>query len=121
MNPIHPPEVNIDGIASFVKASGLARPAEIATLPGMLLRIIPWMFLLFAPVAMSANFSRADDQFLDKLERDAFLFFWEQADPKTGLVKDRSRADGKDERHLASIASTGFGLTALCIAAERGY
>lgn len=65
--------------------------------------------------------TQTDQQLLDEIERAACLFFWEQADASTGLVKDRSRADGTDKRDEASIAATGFGLTALCIAAERGY
>jgi len=65
--------------------------------------------------------SAADDKFLDELERAGALFFWEAADPDTGLVKDRSKADGPDSREVASIAATGFGLTALCVAHERGY
>ena len=65
--------------------------------------------------------SHDDHEFLDELERASFLFFWESGDPKTGLVKDRSRADGQDPREVASIAATGFGLTALCIAHERRY
>ena len=65
---------------------------------------------------------QADDEFLDDLERAAALYFWEAADPKTGLVKDRARADGSpDSREIASIAATGFGLTALCIADKRRY
>ncbi len=63
-----------------------------------------------------------DDTFLDELERAAALYFWEAADPVTGLVKDRARADGQpDPRAIASIAATGFGLTALCIAHQRRY
>jgi hypothetical protein len=68
--------------------------------------------------------SKEDDDFLDDLERQACLFFWEQAGEKTGQILDRSRnnLDGRrDSRHVASIASTGFGLTALCIADSRGY
>src|SRR5438128_2748118 len=65
------------------------------------------------------------ERFLEDLSRRAFLYFWEQADTKTGLVLDRSKTSGEpsDENHrtIASIASTGFGLTALCIAAERGW
>ena len=34
---------------------------------------------------------------------------------------DRVRVDGIDERRVASIAATGFGLSALCIAHQRGY
>ena len=64
----------------------------------------------------------SDDQFLDQIEHAAFQFFWEQAGTTTGLVKDRAlAAGGNDNRRVASIASTGFGLTALCIGHKRGY
>src|SRR5450759_2260861 len=63
----------------------------------------------------------SDDQFLDQIERAIFQFFWEQASATTGLVKDRALAAGTDNRTEASIASTGFGLTALCIGHKRGY
>ncbi|HTG91195.1 MAG TPA: glucoamylase family protein [Pyrinomonadaceae bacterium] len=69
--------------------------------------------------------STADETFLEDLQRRSFRYFWEQADPNTGLVADRARADASelDENHrnVGSIAATGFGLTALCIAAERGW
>jgi hypothetical protein len=71
------------------------------------------------PVASS--FSAADEQLLEEIERTAFRYFWETGDPVTGLVKDRSRADGPDKRKVASIAATGFGLTALCIAEQRDF
>jgi hypothetical protein len=62
-----------------------------------------------------------DEAFLEDLSRRAFLFFWEQADPPTGLVRDRAGVNGERRTDIASIAATGFGLTALCIAAERGW
>lgn len=65
--------------------------------------------------------SSAQEHLLDEIERATSLFFWEQADPATGLVKDRARASGDDDHHIASTAATGFGLTGLCIAAQRGY
>ena len=33
--------------------------------------------------------SPEDDQFLNDVEKASFLFFWEQGNPKTGMVKDR--------------------------------
>jgi hypothetical protein len=65
--------------------------------------------------------SPEDDQFLDELERANFQFFWEQGNSKTGMVKDR--CDVRKGRQLlaASIAATGFGLTALCIGEHRGF
>jgi hypothetical protein len=65
--------------------------------------------------------------FLEDLSHRAFLYFQEHANSQTGLVLDRARSDGKahDATHpshnIASIASTGFGLTALCIATERNW
>lgn len=69
------------------------------------------------PTALSAE----DDKFLDDLERSNFLFFWEQTNPQTGLIKDRCNVRTTDTSAAASIASTGFGLTAICIAEKRGY
>ena len=73
-----------------------------------------------APKATSA-LSPEDDGFLEELEKANFQFFWEQADPQTGLVKDRCHVRAADNGVVASIASTGFGLTALCIGHQRGY
>ena len=70
-----------------------------------------------SPTALSAQ----DDQFLDEVERSNFLFFWEQANPQTGLVKDRCNVRAKDTSTAASVASTGFGLTAICIGEKRGF
>ena len=71
------------------------------------------------------SLSKGDEAFLEDLSRRSFRYFWEQSDPRTGLVLDRARTDGSvhDEAHrnIASIAAAGFGLTALCIGAERGW
>ncbi len=65
-------------------------------------------------------YPRSDDALLDEIERAAFDFFWTEAGT-TGQVKDRALLSGNDTRRIASIAATGFGLTGLCIADERGY
>ncbi len=63
----------------------------------------------------------ADDQLLEEIEKACFLYFWEQSNPQTGLTKDRSNVRANDTTVAASIAATGFGLTALCIGEKRGY
>ena len=69
--------------------------------------------------------SAADDALLEDLSKRSFMFFWEHADPATGIVRDRAQTNGSpvdtNARDVGSIASTGFGLTGLCIAAERGW
>ena len=67
------------------------------------------------------RFTPDEDTFLDEMQQATFLYFWEQANAKTGQVEDRGAADGGALRNASSVAATGFGLTALCIAAKRGY
>ena len=73
------------------------------------------------PSSNTGSLSPADDQFLDELEKLNFQFFWEQASPQTGLVKDRSNVQTNNNSVVGSIAATGFGLTALCIGQKRGF
>ena len=74
---------------------------------------------------LRARLSTRDAAFLEDLSRRTFRYFEEQTNRETGLVLDRARTDGSphDEAHrnVASIAATGFGLTAWCIAAERRW
>src|SRR5262245_50965770 len=75
-----------------------------------------------APATQPGSLSKEDDQFLDELEKNTFQYFWDQANPKTGLVKDRCNVRSENDTNVVgSIASTGFGLTALCIGTNRGY
>src|ERR1044071_5549509 len=76
-----------------------------------------WLLLLCSSVAAQS--------FVDDLQQRSFRYFWEQADPHTGLVPDRARMDGApldaNHQNVASIAATGFGLTSLCIGADRNW
>ncbi|HEX2852413.1 MAG TPA: glucoamylase family protein [Opitutaceae bacterium] len=51
----------------------------------------------------------------------SFRFFSEQTDPVSGLTHDRAPANGGRSDAPASIAATGFALTAWCIADQRGW
>ena len=69
----------------------------------------------------SAAYRGTHEQLLDDIQRATFDFFWNEASPTTGQVKDRALANGNDLRKMSSVAATGFGLTGLCIADHRGY
>jgi hypothetical protein len=58
----------------------------------------------------------ASETFLDELERQTFDWFWDLADPVTGLTPDRAPTPS-----FSSVAAVGFGLTAYAIGAERGW
>lgn len=69
----------------------------------------------------TSTLTDADRDFLYELECLTFRYFWEQANPATGLIKDRCNIRTADQGVVASIAATGFGLTALCIAEQEGF
>lgn len=57
-----------------------------------------------------------DDPLLDDLEERTFRWFWDLADPGTGLIPDRNPTPS-----FSSVAAVGFGLTAYVVGAERGW
>lgn len=82
---------------------------------------------ILAQTTQNYRLTKEDEEFIDDLERRAFLYFWEHSGKKNGLTLDRARATGEapgaQENHhnVGSIAASGFALTGYCIAAERGW
>jgi len=76
----------------------------------------------FAP-PKAEPYQGTDEELLNEIQRASFDFFWNEASPKTGQVKDRALANGNDNNthKMSSIAATGFGLTSLCIGDQRGF
>lgn len=72
--------------------------------------------LLIALTAPAAISQISEEALLDSIQRTAFNYFWNEANPTTGLIKDRDTPGSP-----ASIASTGFGLTAICIGIDHGW
>ena len=67
-------------------------------------------------VAVSPKAFADDNEFLDYLQHTSFDFFWYEANPQTGLIKDRNTPGSP-----ASIASVGFGLTAIGVGVDHGW
>jgi hypothetical protein len=83
-----------------------------------------------APPPTTYSLTKLNTDLVDDISRRSFRYFWEQTDPRTGLALDRALNDGEDQEKLgqghgqdrvASIAATGFGLTAYCIAADHRW
>jgi hypothetical protein len=100
----------------------ITRRNAIKLLTGAAASVFPANILAATSIA---RISKSDDLFLDEMERRACLYFVEQSGATTGQVLDRAAFYGnqgkRDPRRDASIAATGFGLTALCIGDRRGY
>ena len=69
------------------------------------------------PAVEHSPASRDENALLDDLQKRTFLWFWETANPKNGLVPDR----WPREKAPSSIAAVGFGLTAYAVGVERGW
>jgi hypothetical protein len=96
---------------SFPRDLGHGASVQGLKLPTQLFRSDPTRYRL----------TPADEAFLEEIERASFDFFWEQASPMTGQIDDRGPANGGEHKKVSSVASTGFGLTAMCIADHRGW
>jgi hypothetical protein len=122
MTPMEPKHMReTQSWVSRYNIGGLTRPTtrrsflQALAVGGLAATVIP-----SAKAAESAP-QGASDELLDEIERRACLYFYEMADPDTGLVLDRAVVDLPYSPGACSIAATGFGLSSLCIADRRGY
>jgi hypothetical protein len=53
---------------------------------------------------------------LDDLQRRTFYYFWDLADPVTGLIPDRAPT-----KSFSSVAAVGFGLSSYIVGTEHGW
>lgn len=58
----------------------------------------------------------SNDKLLEHIQKKTFEYFWNEANPTNGLIRDRSTEDSP-----CSIAAVGFALTTIPIAVERGW
>src|SRR5262245_57684514 len=75
----------------------------------------------FAPALPGSGRSGAaqaqtTEALLDTVQKAGVLYFWNEANPANGMVKDKT-----DPNSVSSIAATGFGLSALCIGVDHGW
>ena len=88
--------------------------------------VIPGAPVSLTPPSTQLHLRGVDNDLIDDISRRSFRYFWEQTNRGTGLVLDRASVNGASEdtpehRGVASIAATGFGLTALCIGADHRW
>lgn len=78
-----------------------------------------------APAPASAAISAEDASFVEDIGHRSFRFLWEASDPHSGVTREHLYWDGSpypaERRDIGSTGATGFTVTGLCIAAERGW
>jgi len=63
----------------------------------------------------------ADEELLERVQRQTFRFFWEAAHPVSGLVPDRRPTLKGQSSDLVTTGGSGFALMTLIVAVERGW
>ena len=65
-----------------------------------------------------------DIEMLDKVQYHTFQYFWDGAEPISGLARERYHIDGvypQDDENVVTSGGGGFGLMNLLVGIERGY
>ena len=68
--------------------------------------------------------SLTTDALLDTVQRRTFLYFWEGAEPNSGLAPERIHMDGKYPAggpDVVTSGGSGFGIMAILAGIDRGY
>ncbi|MFN8177862.1 MAG: glucoamylase family protein [bacterium] len=80
--------------------------------------LVAWCATLLGAALLGAPRAEAvtTPLLLDSLQHGAFDYFWNEANPSNGLVRDRSTPGSP-----ASIAAMGFGFSAICIGIDHGW
>lgn len=67
--------------------------------------------------------SITDEELLDKVQQQTFTYFWDFAEPNSGMARERSQdeAYGGDSPNIVTTGGTGFGLASFPVAVERGW
>jgi hypothetical protein len=68
--------------------------------------------------------SLTDEELIDLIQERTFQYFWDGAEPHSGMARERIHMDGiypENDQNVVTTGGTGFGLMALLVGIERGY
>ena len=68
--------------------------------------------------------SYTEKELMDKVQRQTFDYFWEGAEPISGLARERIHLDNiypEHDKDIVTIGGSGFGLMAILVGVERGF
>jgi hypothetical protein len=66
----------------------------------------------------------SDDSLFNLVQYKTFQYFWEGAEPNSGMARERYHVDGEypqDDKHVVTTGGSGFGVMAILVAIERGW
>src|SRR5690606_34227374 len=72
----------------------------------------------------SESIKITDEALMDSVQKQTFNYFWDGAEPNSGMAPERIHMDNiypSDDKHIVTTGGTGFGLMAILVGIERGF
>ncbi len=72
----------------------------------------------------AAQVRLSDDSLLTVIQKHTFNYFWEGAEPVSGMARERIHMDGhypQNDADVVTAGGSGFGLMAILVGMERGF
>ncbi|HER40636.1 MAG TPA: DUF3131 domain-containing protein, partial [Salinimicrobium catena] len=66
----------------------------------------------------------SEEELLDVVQKQTLKYFWDYAEPNSGMARERFHPDGnypKNDAHVVTTGGSGFGLMAIVAGMERGF
>ncbi|WP_114784512.1 glucoamylase family protein [Botryobacter ruber] len=66
----------------------------------------------------------SDEELLTLVQRNTFQYFWDGAEPTSGLARERIHMDGQypqNDQNVVTTGASGFGVMAILVGIERGF
>ncbi|MGM1427808.1 glucoamylase family protein [Sphingobacterium lactis] len=66
----------------------------------------------------------SDDSLMNKIQQQTFQYFWEGAEPTSGLARERIHIDGEypqNDQQVITTGGSGFGIMGMVVGMERGF
>src|SRR5688500_5898966 len=93
----------------------------------VLLCLLSWTGKEKTNTSMKADFlplSAEDEKVFTDVQRQTFQYFWDGAEPYSGLVRERFHVDNvypQNDKMVVTSGGAGFGVMAILVGIERGF
>lgn len=75
-------------------------------------------------ITLAENKELSDEKLMDIVQRQTLKYFWEFAEPNSGMARERYHPDGvypRNDEHVVTTGGSGFGLMAIVTGMERKF
>jgi hypothetical protein len=77
-----------------------------------------------ADTSLTDSSALSDDELLTLVQKNTFQYFWDGAEPTSGLARERIHLDGdypQNDQNVVTTGATGFGVMAILVGIERDF